>query len=73
MSHIYRIKIKGHLDPGWSDWFESMTLSQEEGGATLLTGPVADQPALQGLLARLNSLGLTIILVELMDRNIDLD
>lgn len=73
MNPIYRIRIKGHLDPSWTDWFETMTLSQQEDGTTLLTGPVADQPALQGLLARIHSLGLPILLVELLDKETDLD
>ena len=67
MSSTYRIRIKGHLDPEWADWFEGMTLSRQEDGATLLTGAVADQPALQGLLTRIHSLGLTITLVEQLD------
>ena len=66
MSQIYRIRIKGHLDPNWADWLEGMTLSQQADGTTLLTGPVADQPALYGLLAKINSLGLALLLVEQM-------
>lgn len=64
MSEDYRIQIKGHLDPNWTDWLGDMTLTQRPDGTTILTGPVADQPALHGLLGRINSLGLTLLLVE---------
>ena len=64
MTESYRIQIKGHLDPTWTDWLGDMTLTQEADGTTLLVGPVADQPALHGLLGRINSLGLTLLLVE---------
>ena len=59
----YRIKLKGHLDPEWSDWFEQMAISTE-GGDTILTGPVADQAALHGLLVRIRDLNLTLLSVE---------
>ena len=59
----YRIKLKGHLDPKWSDWFEQMAISTE-GGNTILTGPVADQAALHGLLIRIRDLNLTLLSVE---------
>ena len=59
----YRIKLKGHLDDKWSDWFEQMAISTE-GGETFLTGPVADQAALHGLLTRIRDLNLTLLAVE---------
>ena len=62
-SKDYRIKIKGHLDPKWSDWFEQMVISIE-GGETILTGSVADQAALHGLLIRIRDLNLTLLSVE---------
>lgn len=43
---VYQIRIKGHLDNQWTDWFEGLAVTLEENGNTLLTGPVADQPAL---------------------------
>ena len=46
---IYQIRLKGHLDNQWTDWFEGLTIALEEDGETLLTGPVADQSALHGL------------------------
>ncbi len=63
----YRIKVPGHLDEGWSDWIGNMTItvgSEDDGlPVTTLTGSF-DQAALQGLLRRLYSLGLPLILVN---------
>jgi len=59
----YRIKLKGHLDPEWSIWFEQMAISTGD-GETILTGPVADQAALHGLLIRIRDLNLTLLSVE---------
>jgi len=60
---LYRIRIKGHLDPGWSDWFEGMTITLEEDGTTLLSGPVTDQAALHGLLKKVRDLGMPLVSV----------
>jgi hypothetical protein len=60
----YRIRIRGHLDPTWSTWFDSLTVTQEEDGTTELVGPLADEAALFGLLARLRDLGATLLQVE---------
>ena len=59
-----RIRIRGHLDPAWSAWFDSLTVTRADDGTTELTGPLADQAALFGLLARLRDLGATLLLVE---------
>ena len=59
----YRIKLKGRLDHKWSDWFDHMDISAE-GGDTILTGPVADQAALHGLLIRIRDLNLSLLSVE---------
>jgi len=59
----YRIKLKGRLDPKWSDWFEQMAFSTECGN-TILTGSVTDQAALHGLLIRIRDLNLTLLSVE---------
>ena len=48
----YEIRLKGHLDDRWADWFEGMTITLEEDGDTLLTGPLVDQAALHGLLKK---------------------
>ena len=60
----YRIRIRGHLDPVWSTWFDSLTLTQADDGTTELAGPLTDQAALFGLLARLRDLGATLLVVE---------
>lgn len=65
---VYEIKIKGLLDDHWGQWFEGMTLKQVENGeigqmCTLITGPIADQPALHGLLAKIRDLNLVLISV----------
>jgi hypothetical protein len=60
----YHIRIDGHLDAGWSIWFDGMVISQEPDGTTTLTGPLVDQAALYGLLSRLHGLGATLLLVE---------
>lgn len=60
---IYKIRIKGHLDPQWTDWFEGLTITQEENGETLLTGLVVDQAALHGLLKRIRDLGMPLVSV----------
>jgi len=61
---IYEIRVAGHLSPQWADWFEGMTITLEEDGNTLLTGPVADQAALHGLLKKVRDLGLSLVSVN---------
>jgi hypothetical protein len=63
-SQPYRLRIGGHLDPGWSPWFDNLTITQEDDGTTTLTGPLMDQSALYGLLGRLRDLGATLLGVE---------
>jgi hypothetical protein len=63
-SQIYQIRVKGYLDNSWSDWFEGLSMTHEEDGTTVLTGPVADQPALHGLLIKIRDLGLPLISVN---------
>ena len=60
---VYQIRLKGHLGPRWTDWFEGLTLTPADNGDTLLTGPVADQAALHGLLRKVRDLGLPLISV----------
>ena len=61
---VYQIRIKGHLGQQWMDWFEGMTITLEENGDTLLTGPVVDQAALYGLLKKVRDLGLPLVSVS---------
>lgn len=61
---IYEIRITGHLSPEWMEWFEGLTVSPEEGGNTLLAGPVADQAALHGLLKKIRDLGMVLVSVN---------
>ena len=60
---IYQFRIKGHLDRRWTDWFEGLTITLEENGETLLSGPVADQAALHGLLRKVRDLGMPLLSV----------
>lgn len=58
---VYQIRLKGHLGPQWADWFEGLTITLEDGGETLMTGPVVDQAALHGLLKKVRDLGMPLI------------
>jgi hypothetical protein len=58
---IYQIRLEGHLDQGWSDWFDGLAVTLEDDGNTLLAGPIADQAALHGLLRRIRDLGLPLL------------
>ena len=60
----YEIRVAGHLPRQWADWFEGLTISLEESGDTLLTGPVIDQAALHGLLKKVRDLGLSLVSVS---------
>jgi len=64
MTQLYEIRIAGHLDVHWADWFDGMSITLEEDGTTLLSGPVPDQPALYGILRRVRDLGLPLVSVN---------
>ena len=68
MNHIYEIRVAGHLDADWSEWFDGFRMSLSQDGTTMLTGPVEDQSALHGLLAKVRSLGLQLLDVHLVAR-----
>jgi hypothetical protein len=58
---IYQIRVEGHLGPQWTDWFGGLSITLEDNGDSLLTGPVVDQAALHGLLSKVRDLGMTLI------------
>ncbi len=68
---IYHIRIKGHLGPRWTAWFEGMDITLEDNGATLLTGPVVDQAALHGVLKKVRDLGLPLLSIMCVAPNRD--
>jgi hypothetical protein len=61
---VYQIRVKGHLGSQWTDWFEGLTITLEDNGETLLTGPVVDQAALHGLLKKVRDLGMPLLSVN---------
>jgi len=60
---VYEIRVEGHLGPGWSEWFDRLTVTPLEYGQTLLIGPVADRAALHGLLGKIRDLNLELVAV----------
>ena len=64
MSEIHEIRIQGRLDDRWVDWLEGLALTREDDGTTTLTGPLADQAALHGVLNTLRDLNLPIVSVR---------
>ena len=63
MGNTYCFRVKGHLDDRWSDWFGGLAIHRQEDGTTLLVGPVVDQAALHGVIARIRDLGLPLLSV----------
>jgi hypothetical protein len=58
------IHIKGHLDQGWQEWLEGLQIEHEADGTSRLFGPLQDQPALHGVLAKIGRLSLTLLSLE---------
>ncbi len=67
---IYEIRIKGYLDNCWEDWLGGMTLVHTTGGETILSGSLPDQAALYGILAKIRDLGVLLISVNQIDRDL---
>jgi hypothetical protein len=59
----YQIRVRGMIDPHWSDWFDGMAITYDASGDTVLVGPLADQAALYGVLHRIRDLGLMLLAV----------
>jgi len=63
----YQLRVDGHLDEHWSSWFGNLILTHDDDGTTSLTGAVADQAELHGLLTKIRDLGVTLISVAVVD------
>ncbi len=61
MSENYEIRVRGHLAPRWSAWFDGLHIRTEDDGTTVIHGPVADQSALHGVLRKVRDTGLPLI------------
>ena len=61
---VFQIRIRGHLGHQWTDWFDGMAITLEDDGDTLLTGPVADQAALHGLIKKVRDMGISLVSVN---------
>jgi hypothetical protein len=61
---LYEIRLTGHLDARWATWFDGLTVTQEPDGTTVISGLIADQAALHGLLQRVRDLGIPLISVS---------
>ena len=61
---IYEIRLRGHLSREWTEWFDGLAITLEEDGNTLLTGPVADQAVLHGLLKKIRDLGMILVSIN---------
>ncbi len=57
------IKVRGRLESEWADWFDPMMV-ESHSDTTIISGPIADQPALQGLMSKISALGLTVISIK---------
>ncbi len=68
---FYEIRVRGQLDSHWSAWFEGLTLTPLGNGETLIAGPIQDQAALHGILAKIRDLGLPLVSVMWVQRGIE--
>jgi hypothetical protein len=63
----YELRVQGVLEPHWSAWFEGLRVTSDQPGQTTIAGPVVDQAALHGLLAKVRDLGLPLLSVRRLD------
>ena len=70
-NNTFQIRVKGHLDPKWNDWFDGFIISPQVNGETILDGKAEDQAALFGLLIKIRDLGLTLLSVNSTEIEID--
>jgi hypothetical protein len=64
---VYDIRVKGHLDGSWSEWFDGLQITNSENGVAVLSGEIVDQAALHGVLVKVRDLGLPLISVTSVD------
>jgi hypothetical protein len=67
MTSVFEIRLQGLLDDRWAEWFDGLRIIPQPDGTTVLSGPVADQAALQGLLRRIADLGMTLLSVNTLE------
>ena len=63
----YEIRLIGHLPPGWSDWFDNITITANESGETIISGSFSDQSSLHGLLTFLRNKDMVLLSVRRVD------
>lgn len=63
-ARYYQIRLKGYLNPDWSEWFDDLSINHDEEGTTLLAGLIKDQSALFGIFLKIQNLGLTLLSVN---------
>ncbi len=61
---VYNIRVKGHLDGGWSEWFDGLEITNSENGVAVLSGEIVDQAALHGVLNKVRDLNLALVAVS---------
>ena len=66
---VYQIRVTGHLGREWTDWFDGLSITLQDNGETLLSGPVTDQAALHGLLRKVRDLGMPLLSVIRLQPN----
>jgi hypothetical protein len=68
-SCVYEIRVEGHLPDRWSDWFEGLAIRNDANGETIMTGLLADQAALYGVLIKIHNLNLILLSVGRLSTN----